>query len=113
MYVCTYVRTYVCMYLHTYVQYAHRNVHVVACVAVDAYARLCTHARTNARTHARTHTHTHMALTFQLGLGLRPLLVSGLGQVEPHTLKLGYTSVGEGALLVQAERKGEVDINVL
>ena len=57
MYVCMYVRTYVCMYLHTYVQYAHRNVHVVLCVAVDAYARLCTHVRTHARTHAHTHTY--------------------------------------------------------
>ena len=63
--------------------------------------------------HMHAHTHTLMVLTFQLGLGLHPLLVSGLEQAEPHTLKLGYTSVGEGALLVQAEGKGEADGNVL
>ena len=71
----------------------------------------CVHM--HAHMHAHTHAHTLMVLTFQLGLGLHPLLVSGLEPVEPHTLKLGYTSVGEGALLVQAEGKGEADGNVL
>ena len=54
--------------------------------------------------------HVQMVHTFQLGPGLLPLPVSGPEQLDPHTPKQGYTSVGEGPLRVRGSGRRRITL---